>query len=150
MKKVMGKWSSLFTGNIICNLLCEKSQDINFDCTIRATHARTWKYLWYEDGTTAEMTSDNNDTIVDTDDNHYEVKADQNHNCVGFLAFEMKNTQDSYYTNECEELLGEIELDDIVACAALAKPRKLISAEHLRKVWHINLESGQKTLNMTA
>ena len=41
---------------------------------------QTGKYLQDEDGTTVEITSDKNDTIVDTDDDQYEVKTDQNRN----------------------------------------------------------------------
>ena len=35
------------------------------------THASTGEYLWYEDETTAEMTSDDNDIILYTDDDQY-------------------------------------------------------------------------------
>ena len=45
------------------------------------------------------------------------------------------------------EFSGELDFDDTAASAAHDKHRKGISAEHLSKVWHINLESYQKTLN---
>ena len=67
-KKVMGEMSSLLTGNGLCDLLCEQAQESNFKCTIRATHEYTGKYPWDEYDTTAEKTSDENDTIIDTDD----------------------------------------------------------------------------------
>ena len=53
VKKVVVEVTCLLTGNGLCNLLCEQYQDINFKCTIGATHAHTGKYLRDEDDTTA-------------------------------------------------------------------------------------------------
>ena len=39
--------------------------------------------MWDDDYTTAEMTSDDNDEIVDIDNDQSEVETDHNHNCVG-------------------------------------------------------------------
>ena len=66
MKKVMGEVLSLLTGNGLCALPCEKSREKKFKCTIRATYAHTDKYMCYEYDTNEYMTSDENDTIVDT------------------------------------------------------------------------------------
>ena len=51
----------------------------------------TGKYLWDEDGTTAEITSDDNYTIVDTNEYQFEVEAYQNHNYVDILVFGLEN-----------------------------------------------------------
>ena len=40
------------------DLLFEKAQNINFKCTIGATHTHTGKYLWDEDDTPEEITSE--------------------------------------------------------------------------------------------
>ena len=47
VKKVMGKVSSLLTGNGICNILYEQARERNFTCTIVSTNAHTGKYMWY-------------------------------------------------------------------------------------------------------
>ena len=109
----------------------------------------TGKYLWNEDDTIVEMKSDENDTTVDIDDNQYEVEADHNHNYVDILEFGLEDTSYPSSTNEWEGFVGEIDFDDIKASTPHAKNRKGISTERLIKVWHIYLESDQKTLNMT-
>ena len=65
------------------------------------------------------------------------------------VACVMDNAPDPYSTNECKEFLGELDFDDIAASVAHDKPCKRISAEHLIKVWRIDMESYQKTLNVT-
>ena len=48
VKKVIDQVLSLLTENGLCNLLCEKLWELNFKCTIGATHANTGNYLWDE------------------------------------------------------------------------------------------------------
>ena len=64
MKIVMGRVLSLLKGNGLCNVPYERAIESNFKCEIRETHAPTGKYMWDEDDTTVEMTSDENDTLV--------------------------------------------------------------------------------------
>ena len=82
VKKVMGELLSLFAGNGLCDLICELSIEINFKCKTRATHAQTRKYLWDDYYATAEITSDDNDTIVDMDNSQSELRTDKNHTYV--------------------------------------------------------------------
>ena len=100
VKKVMGKVSSLLTGNGICNLLCEWYRESNLKCTIGATHANKWKHLWDEGNTTANITSDKNNKIVDTDNDQSEVETYQNHTYVEISAFVLENVQYLSSTNE--------------------------------------------------
>ena len=74
---------SLLTENGLYELLCKRFQEINFKCTMRATNLHTGNCMWDDDYTTAEMTSDDNDEIVDIDNDQSEVETDHNHNCVG-------------------------------------------------------------------
>ena len=61
----------------------------------------------------------------------------------------MENAPYPSSTNEWEEFVGELDIDEITARAAHSKPQWGISTNHLIKVWCINMESDQKTLNMT-
>ena len=110
------------------------------------THAHTGEYQLDEYDTTAEMTSEKNDIIVDKDDNQSEVETDQNHTYVEILSFGQENAPDPYSTNYWEGFLGENEFDEIAANADHAKSWKGISVEHLSNVWHIDLESAQNTM----
>ena len=78
----------------------------------------TGKYLWDEDGTTAEITSDDNYTIVDTNEYQFEVEAYQNHNYVDILVFGMNNAPYTYSTNECEGFVRELVFDEIAESSA--------------------------------
>ena len=44
---------------------------------------------------------------------------------------------------------GEIDLDEVMASATHARIRKGIDAQHLSKVWRIDLETAQRTLDAT-
>ena len=103
------------TGNGIFNLLCERSRERNFKCTIRATHAHTWNYVWDEDYKTAEITSDDNDTILDTYDDQFEVEIYQNHNYVEILRFGLGYAPYPSSNNEWEEFAGDNDFDMIMA-----------------------------------
>ena len=49
-----------------------------------------------------------------------------------------------------DEQQGNINLDDILVSSAHARPRKGIDAKHLSKIWRIDLEAAQKTLDITS
>ena len=137
------------TGNGICDLTCEQYLERNFKCTIKSIHAHTWNYLWDEYDTTAEMNIDENDKIVDIYYDQSEVETYHNSNYVESSEFGLENPQDPYYYNRWEEFLEELDFDEIELSEAHAKPWKEISVEQLIKVWRIDLESTQKTLNVT-
>ena len=62
----------------------------------------TGKYMWDEDDTTVEITSYENDKIVDTYDNQSEVETDNNHTYVDISEFGLENASDPSSTNEWE------------------------------------------------
>ena len=74
-------------------------------------------------------------------------KTYQHHTYVEISVFGTENATYSSSTHEWEDFLGKIDFDEIAARAAHDKPRKVISAEHLIKIWHNNLDSTKKTLN---
>jgi hypothetical protein len=47
-------------------------------------------------------------------------------------------------------LRGEIDLDDIMVSAAHAGKTKGVNAEHLAKTWQIDLDTAQKTIDVTS
>ena len=49
-----------------------------------------------------------------------------------------------------EGLSGELDLDAIMSASAThARPRKSVDAEHLSKIWKIDLDTAQRTLDVT-
>ena len=48
-----------------------------------------------------------------------------------------------------ESLEGHIDLDDIMVSAAHVSPRKDVDAEHLSKIWRIDVETAKRTLDVT-
>jgi hypothetical protein len=48
-----------------------------------------------------------------------------------------------------DSLSGEVDLDAYMVSAAHARPRMDVDAEHLSKIWRIDLESAQRTLEVT-
>ena len=55
--------------------------------------------MWDEDDTTAEMMSDENDTIVYICDNQYELATYENHNYMDILGFGLEKSPDPCSTN---------------------------------------------------
>ena len=75
-------------------------------------------------------------------------------NCT--LAMEPSTDDDSSVGSEQlldqlydESLKGEIDLDDIMLSAAHTGKRKGIDAEHLSKTWRIDVDTAQRTLDIT-
>ena len=71
----------------------------HFKYAIVATHDHTGRYMWDENDTTVYIMSDDNDTIIDTEDNQSGVETDQNHNYIQILEFGIENAPDIYYTD---------------------------------------------------
>jgi len=46
--------------------------------------------------------------------------------------------------------IGELNFDSFLASAAHAEPPKGVSAKQLSKVWQIDLETAEQTLNVTS
>ena len=80
------------------------------------------------------MTSDESDTIINTDSNQYEVNMYHNHNYADISEFGLESAPYIFSTNKWKEFVRDIDFDEITASADHAKHRKVISLEHLRKV----------------
>ena len=57
---------------------------------------------------------------------------------------------DPYFDDREEQIQATLEADRYMASAAHASPRKYISADQLNKVWKIDCESAQRTLDVTS
>ena len=66
MKRVMVKVLSRLKGYGLRNVPYETAIESNIKCEIQEARAQTGKYMWHEDDTAVDMTSDENDTLVDT------------------------------------------------------------------------------------
>lgn len=60
----------------------------------------------------------------------------------------LQETIDSM-ASEHGALLGELDLDAIMTSATHATPRNTADAEHLSKIWRIDLEAAERTLGVT-
>ena len=100
VKKVMGEVLSLLLVDGLRNVLCERYQEINFKCTIGDTHVHIGKYLWYKYQTTVDITSDENDEIIETENDNYEVNTNQNHNYMEIWESGLDNALDMSSTNQ--------------------------------------------------
>ena len=58
---------------------------------------------------------------------------------VEILECGLNNETNPYSANEWEKFVGELDFDEITEIAAHAKLWKVISVEHLSKVWSIDL-----------
>jgi hypothetical protein len=45
---------------------------------------------------------------------------------------------------------GELDLDSYMVSAAQARPKMDVDAKHLSKIWRIDLETAQRTLEVTS
>lgn len=48
-----------------------------------------------------------------------------------------------------DSLSGEVDLDAYMVSAAHAQPKMDVDAEHLSKIWKIDVETAQRTLEVT-
>ena len=70
------------------------------------------------------MTSYQNDTSVDIDENHSEVETDKNHTYVEISTFLLENSPYPFCNNQWEKFVGELQFDKISAIAANGKSWK--------------------------
>ena len=51
---------------------------------------------------------------------------------------------------DLDDFFEEHDLDEILASAAHARPRRSVDAEHLSRIWQIDLDTAKKTLDVTS
>ena len=49
-----------------------------------------------------------------------------------------------------EGLAGDLDLDEVMASAAHARPRTNVDAQHLSKIWRIDVDTAKRTLDVTS
>ena len=74
--------------------------DSNVKFTVRVTNTHTGMYLWGKNDTTFNISSYDNDKIIDTDGDHRETETDNNHKYVEILEFGLEKTPNLSYTNK--------------------------------------------------
>ena len=113
--------------------LCEKLQsarDVStFKVNIGATVANEEEYLFDPDSHVIEDGYDTDE--VSSSSKEVEV---------------MNTTLDELLENNVS---GQLDLDEIMVSAAHARPRKGVDASHLSKVWRIDVDTAQRTLDVT-
>lgn len=116
------------------SMLEEKAVESNFKMTVGATVAHEQAYL------------------VDDDSNGLDDGPDEEDDEISILSSIMDEPTvlDGMELDIDGILGGEIDLDEIMASAAHAKPRRNIDAEHLSKIWRIDLDTAKKTLDITS
>ena len=114
--------------------LAEKVTRGKFSEAIGATTVSKSKYL---------VETVNDEESVASEENDSEEKEDE----------EMEDV-DETFEDELDDLFtkvqhGTIDIDAVMASAATATPQKDVDAEHLAKIWRIDLEAAKRTLDVT-
>jgi hypothetical protein len=119
--------SPLYDPDRLYSLLSERAQDSHFMMSIGSTNAWTPPHMIDDD----EDSTDDDNTQESLDDDDVEAMRD--------------------YLSHMDEPLGaKVDLDDFMVSAAHAKMTRSVQAEHLSKVWRIDMETAEKTLEITS
>jgi hypothetical protein len=110
--------------NEMCSGLCTRADVGQFQMSIGSTDVTKSKDLQAETVADTESETDSEETSMDLWDDFFDTISDP--------------------------LLVEIDLDEFMASAAHAKPPSHTAAEHLSKVWRIDLKMARKTLGITS
>jgi hypothetical protein len=117
--------SPLYDPDRLCSLLCERAQESHFMMSVGSTNA------W----TSQHMINDNSDD--NRDDDASQEDADD------AAVRDLLATMD-------EPLGADIDLDEYMVSAARVTKNWSVQAEHLSKIWRIDLETAEKTLEITS
>ena len=135
--------SSVCDPELLCAMLEAKSAESQFKSSIGATVASESKYILDDDQRKEAQLEEPDDASMSSDDSsRVEMEEDDDEPQEGPDASEGTSLDDI--------LTGEIDLDEIMASAAHAKPRRTVDAEHLSKIWRIDIETAKRTLDVTS
>ena len=126
VSSVLCSVSSILDPDTLCSLLCERGNIGRFQSSIGSTNVSKTNYL-QEDTVVETVSETDSDTEEDDED-----------------------PSDDFIRTMDGPLLAEVDFDEFMASAAHAKPRRNTTAEHLSKVWRIDLETAKKTLDITS
>jgi hypothetical protein len=126
-----GNESPTYDAEFLSHALEEKAVESHFKASIGATVAQNGSYIF--EGVPDLMAREDDSSISDSEDGD-----------------DLEDDSSSSGHDDDRVLIGEIDLDDIMASAAHARPRRTVDAEHLSKIWKIDLETAKRTLNVTS
>ena len=126
VSSVMAGISPLLCSETLSERLLARAEIGKFQESIGATTALIGAYLVQEEVEDDSAISDS-------------VESDSEESDVGVLLEQILD----------ESINGQLDLDAVMASAAHARPRMDVDAEHLSKVWRIDLESAKRTLGVT-
>jgi hypothetical protein len=130
ISSVLASVSPIFDDATLYERLSARSEVGKFKASIGSTDAPSTEYLVEDDDTVATDPStdvSDDDESDDDDDEHARLL-------------------DEIYTRTTK---GEIDLDDFLVSAAHARRTQGMDAAHLAKVWRINLDQAERTLDIT-
>lgn len=126
ISSVLAGVSPLLDDAALYKRLAARSDLGKFQASIGSTDVTSSPYVWDDDdATTDPSTSSENDSTSDSDQALFESVYD------GIVS-------------------GEIDFDTFTASAAHARKPRGVNAEHLSKVWKIDVESARRTLEATS
>lgn len=140
---VMSGISPTLCPDTLCSRLETRAELGKFSISIGATHMNPSPYLVIDDEddipSLAPVRSDDSDdnSSVETSDADDESE-DDSHGIDDELNEFLESVEN-----------GHIDLNDVMASAAHAIPRKDLDAQHLAKVWRIDVEAAKRTLEIT-
>jgi hypothetical protein len=125
--------SPIYDPRSLTSLLCERAEDSHFMMSIGSTTAWTQPHLIPCDSDTDDSISDDEsstDSIKDTDQDVDALR--------------------DYLAGMDAPLQGDIDLDAFMISASHAKMKRTVQAEHLSKIWKIDMDTASKTIDITS
>ena len=119
--------SPIYDQDHLCSLLSERAQDSQFMMSIGSTNAWTSQHM-IDDDESNNDSDEENDSVDDTADDELI----------------------SHLTDMDEPFQTEIDFDDFMVSSTHARMKRNVQAEHLSKIWRIDIETAAKTLDITS
>ena len=127
--------SPIYDPERMCSMMEAKAEESHFKMSVGATTARGGNYLF-----------DDPSEVTGNDEG-----SDESEKEVDDASGSKESNEESPFSAEMDQFLeGSIDLDDLMASAAHARPRRAVDAETLSKIWRIDLKAAEKTLDITS
>ena len=128
--------SPIYDDQSLHQLLEERGETGRMSCAIGATTVPNSDTIFGHDDPADKPDTSDDDSDVDISD----AESDSSQSST------LSDILDKLYD---ESLSGQVDLDEIMVSATHANPRKGVDAEHLSKIWRIDLETARRTLEVT-
>jgi hypothetical protein len=127
--------SPIYDPESLTSLLCERAEDSHFMMSIGSTTAWTQPHLIpCDDSNTDDSLDDDQesseDSIKETDEDLEALR--------------------EYLAGMDAPLQGDIDLDAFMVSASHAKMKRNVQAEHLSRIWKIDMDTAPKTIDITS